>query len=333
MSDAQRAKLNQTILDELNKALVIDHNLLPALVDRAEVYFEPKQFEQAMPDYNKILALDPTKAAAYNDRGLARMQLGDIYAAISDFSEAIQRKKRQLQDSASQENRADAYMKTRQWELAIRDLTAAISLNTGGVSLLMNIDQFRALYPEYKAASDESVTRKLNETFFPNLKYEDYAKGFLHDNVARGFETSTVIPEIYLKRSDAYLRAGNWHRAAVEFRRAINGFPEYAKVVDRWRAIDSQEKTHTYIDMKTLDDSHTDSIKLWIKQARGAPDTASPYSLQQYELNCARQIRTLSFANYDASGNLGGSREGGKWESVIPETLGETLLNGICRSD
>jgi hypothetical protein len=38
----------------------------------------------------------------------------------------------------------------------------------------------------------------------------------------------------------------------------------------------------------------------------------------------------LSFANYDATGNLKGSREGGAWESVIPDTLGETLFNGSC---
>jgi hypothetical protein len=38
--------------------------------------------------------------------------------------------------------------------------------------LLSNIKQFRAIYPEYKTASDEAVARKLNQTFFPNMKYE-----------------------------------------------------------------------------------------------------------------------------------------------------------------
>src|SRR6266700_3039862 len=38
-------------------------------------------------------------------------------------------------------------MKTRQWDLAIRDLSTAISLQVGGSVLLMNVDQFRAIYP------------------------------------------------------------------------------------------------------------------------------------------------------------------------------------------
>lgn len=222
-------------------------------------------------------------------------------------------------------------MKTQQWDLAIRDLTTAISLQTGGVVLLSNIKQFRALYPEYKTASDEAVARKLNQTFYPNMKYEDFSKGFPHNNEPWA---STVIPDLYLKLSDAYLKAGNWHSAGLEFRRAVDGFPSYADAIDRWREISSQRDSHLSIDMKTFDDGRSDSAKLWVKQSHSSNDVASPYSVEQYELNCGeRQIRTVSFANYDASGNVMGSREGGKWGSVVPDTLGETLLGGVCRSN
>jgi hypothetical protein len=82
--------------------------------------------------------------------------------------------------------------------------------------------------------------------------------------------------------------------------------------------------------MQTFDDSVNSSMKLWTKQIDGRADS-SPYSLNQYEFNCTtRQLRTVSFARYGASGNLMASREGGKWESSIPDTLGETLLNNIC---
>ena len=78
-------------------------------------------------------------------------------------------------------NRGDAFMKTQQWDLATRDLTTAISLQVGGVSLLMNIKQFRALYPEYKTASNEAIARKINKTFYPNMNHEDFSKGFLDE--------------------------------------------------------------------------------------------------------------------------------------------------------
>ena len=58
--------------------------------------------------------LDPKDSPDYNDRGLAKIELGDFYGAISDLSKAIQLKDRELQKSSSYENRADAYMKTRQ---------------------------------------------------------------------------------------------------------------------------------------------------------------------------------------------------------------------------
>jgi tetratricopeptide (TPR) repeat protein len=261
------------------------------------------------------------------------MELGDTYAARSDFSEAIQHKNRALRQSSSYENRADAYLKTKQWNLAVHDLTTAISLQTGGVSLLMNINQFHALYPEYKQASDEAVARKLNQTFFPNLKYGDFSKGFLHDNVERGFFASITIPDLYVKRSDAHLGAGDWHNAAVDFRRAVNGFPNYASALDRWRKIESYQNTRISLDLQTFDDSLSSSMKVWTKQSDVSGNASGPYSLSQYEFNCGqRQLRRISFARYSASGNLLASRADGQWENSIPDTLGETLLDHICKT-
>jgi tetratricopeptide (TPR) repeat protein len=330
LPDAQRQRLNELVLNELTAALAIDSGLLAALRDRAETYFELKKYKQAIVDYDRIISLDPADAGAYNDRGLAKMQLGRTYEAISDFSDAIRNKKRQLQESSSYENRADAYIKTQQWELAIEDLTTAISLQTGGIVLLSNIKQFRGLYPEYKAAPDDAVARKLNQTFYPNIKYEDFAKGFLHHNEA---QVSTIIPDLYLKRSEAYVKAGNWRKAAVEFRRAIDGFPSYADAADRWQQIGPQRDSHVYVDMKTLNEARSDSATLWIKQTRGTEGDDKPHSVEQYELNCgSRQIRRLSAASYDASGNVIGSHEGGDWATVVPDSLGETLLDGMCGS-
>jgi tetratricopeptide (TPR) repeat protein len=329
-NDAARAKLNAELVSEYAKILALDSNLLLALGGRALAYFNMKQFQQAIADYDRILSLDPQDGGAYHDRGLAKMQLGRDYDAISDLTSAIKLQPRKLLESHRYESRADAYMKTRQWELAIRDLTTAISLQVGGGVLLMNVDQFRSLYPEYKPASNEMVAQKLHQTFYPNLKYEDFAEGFFGQRAW----SSTVMPDLYVKRSDAYLKKGDWHRASIEFRRALKGFPDFTHHIDRWREISETGGARTYIDMKTFDDARSSSIKLWIKQARGASEAIGPYELRGFELNCeARQIRTVSFANYDASGGLVSSSEGGRWGSVIPDTVGETLFSGSCQAD
>ena len=64
------------------------------------------------------------------------------------------------------------------------------------------------------------------------------------------------------------------------------------------------------------------------RPARGA-EFAGPYTLMRFELNCgATRLRALSRANYDSSGTLTQTREGGAWQSIIPDTLGEALYNG-----
>ena len=86
--------------------------------------------------------------------------------------------------------------------------------------------------------------------------------------------------------------------------------------------------------MKTFDDAHSGAIKLWIKEAPGTSETIGPYALQQFEVNCgARRIRTVSFANYDAGGRLTRSGQGGRPQSIILDTFGETLYNGACQSN
>ncbi len=72
LSDVDRQKLDETILDELNRALALDPNLLPALSQRAQAYFDLKQFNQAVSDYDKIVVLDPKNTAAYDGQGIGK---------------------------------------------------------------------------------------------------------------------------------------------------------------------------------------------------------------------------------------------------------------------
>jgi hypothetical protein len=73
------------------------------------------------------------------------------------------------------------------------------------------------------------------------------------------------------------------------------------------------------------------SVNLWIKEVRR---DNGPYSVEQFELNCgARQLRMVSSAEYDAAGNFTGSHQGSEWTSIVPETLGENLYDGVCRAN
>lgn len=302
----RRDQLNSTMINLLDQTLAFDNQNIWALKERALMYSHLKKWPQAIADYDRALGADPKDYASLNDRALAKIEIGDTYAAISDLGEAIRSKERELQHSETYQARADAYIKTRQWDLAIRDLTTALSLEIGGQVLLANVRQFRALYPEYKAAADDAVARKLQQTFYPDWKYEDFAGKFLNGNGSFGFP-NFVIGDLFLKRSDANLKAGNWRAAKLDFRRAGRGYNDAPDAIDRWREIGALTNARLYIDMKTFNDERSEAVNIWVKQAR---DETSPYSVQQFELNCgARRMRVIASASYDETGNLTGSRE------------------------
>src|SRR6516225_69670 len=56
--------------------------------------------------------------------GQAKMLSLSPYEAISDFTDAIKLEGRELLKASAYEGRANAYMQTREWGLAIKDLTA-----------------------------------------------------------------------------------------------------------------------------------------------------------------------------------------------------------------
>jgi tetratricopeptide (TPR) repeat protein len=295
--------------------------LIPNIEEPEEMRVEPVPMHNTVPTPIDSMLEEAIQAAQ------AKMLSLSPYEAISHLTDAIKLEGRGLLKSKAYEGRADAYMQTHEWDLAIKDLTAAISLQIGDSLMVANVSQFRTIYPEYGAASDEAIAQKLNQTFYPDVKYEDFAGRFLTGPPL----SSTAIPELYIKRSDAYLRKGDWRSALIDFRRATKGFPDYAETIDRWRRFDETYNSHSYVDVSNFDDAGDGSVELSIKQAHGANDALGPYELYRFELNCsAEKIRTLSWAEYNASGTLIKSGEGGRWGSIWPSTLGKILEDGAC---
>jgi hypothetical protein len=89
----------------------------------------------------------------------------------------------------------------------------------------MNIYQFRLLYPEYDAAPDNILCEKLRGLFFPAMPYATFAKQFLID--AKDAD-SIILPELYLKRGDAYAAMRQVGKANAEYDRVSRAFPKWA---------------------------------------------------------------------------------------------------------
>ena len=55
--------------------------------------------------------------------------------------------------------------------------------------------------------------------------------------------------------------------------------------------------------------------------------------IENYNLDCAvKQLRTILIVSYYDSSEVVGHHESGGWEGLIPDSLSEIYVNGICRS-
>lgn len=219
-------EFHRTGVRSLTQAIALDPRFGPAYTLRAITFSDLKQYRQAVRDYDKVLELAPTgKAAriAYNDRGLAKVSLGEYQSAVQDFTKSIAIGCKE--SCGSYENRADAFIKLHEYPKAIDDISAAIKQFLSYGVYLMNIDQFRRIYPEYDSVPDDALCEKLRAMFFPQMKYADFAKQFLIEGKDL---SSTVLPDLYLKRGDTYAAMKQTQKANSEYDRVSRGFPEWA---------------------------------------------------------------------------------------------------------
>ena len=114
-------------LVQFNKIIKINPKNADAYYNRAYVFLHYKNYQLAFWDYSKTIQLDPSRASAYYNRGL----IGDTIKAsskqaINDFSRALT-----INPSLYEAYycRAAAYMKEREYELAIIDCDRFIQAN------------------------------------------------------------------------------------------------------------------------------------------------------------------------------------------------------------
>ncbi len=79
----------QGAIADYTKALAINPNLAKAYYNRANVRCEQGDFQGAIADYTKALQIKPNYTQAYHNRGHTRYQQGDIEGAITDYTDAL----------------------------------------------------------------------------------------------------------------------------------------------------------------------------------------------------------------------------------------------------
>lgn len=325
-SDAGRNDATRAAVSPYSTAIRLDPTFVAAYAARAEAYLALKQSALAIKDFDRVIALDPNNTTAYSDRGIANSDLGRYYDAISDFGEAIRLKK----DGDSYlpnlyENRGDAYMKLANYRSAIEDYDQALALRVQSQIFLWSLNQFRGLYPEYNAVSDDVLLHKLNAQFQPQFAFDVFKKHLTEENGKWGI---SLINDLYEKRGDAYLQSGDYKHAILDFQRIFVGIPNFANSTERWRPIGNFGHGDRYfLDVKSSDVSPKSASRLWIKDVGPKQSVVIAFGI-----DCSgRRINQISSITYGVNDKITNSSDyPSGWTDVVPDTLGEQLWNGAC---
>lgn len=240
---------------ELTMALVIDPRFTPALSARADKYLELAQgsyadgkpsrklFELAINDYTAAIAAGgKDKHALYCDRALALASIGKYQDAAAGYTEGMKYAKNGTEDSPFvYEQLAGVYMKMGRFDDAASVLTQAIINSTGGgmdaVIVLGSIKAFRALYPEYDLLPDEILAEAIRRRYEPQFPQSWNEKFISKDGAFKGKIASSILPELYVLRGDAYMKGGHRAEALADYRRVKT---------DVWSGPEELLPRHTY---------------------------------------------------------------------------------------
>ena len=108
------------------EAIKLNPELAEAYNNRGNAYNEKGEVDAAIQNYNKAIDLDPELAEAYNNRGNAYKDKNDFDKAIQDYNKAIDLNP---ENDEVYNNRGVVYYKKDEVDKAIQDYNKAIDLN------------------------------------------------------------------------------------------------------------------------------------------------------------------------------------------------------------
>lgn len=134
LADADAGRYEQAVA-EYSDALRIDPTYAAAFNNRGNSYLHLSQYQRALQDFDEAIRLNPTYVLAYDSRGYVYQRLGRPERAIQDYDEAIRLNPKYVR---AYSGRGSAYQSLGRPERAIQDYEEAIRLNPKLASAYVN---------------------------------------------------------------------------------------------------------------------------------------------------------------------------------------------------
>ncbi|MFN8492014.1 MAG: tetratricopeptide repeat protein [Caldilineaceae bacterium] len=185
-------------------------------------------------DYDEIIRLDSMDATAYNDRGVAWAEQGNIVEAIADYDEAIHLNPTY---AVAYNNRGNARSVQGDLVGALADYDEAIRLNPTYADAHNNRGNARSAQGDrVDALADYNEAIRLNPVYataYNNRANEHKAQGNLMGAVAdynKALELSDRLPDkgklIYRSLGDVYGQLEHWTEAKTAYQQALAFAPD-----------------------------------------------------------------------------------------------------------
>jgi SpoVK/Ycf46/Vps4 family AAA+-type ATPase len=155
-------------------AIVLNPSFAEAYFNRGLSYYNKKDFDKAISDYNRAAELDGRNAIIYNNRGDAYYRKQDFDKSIVDYDKAIALNPKYLKAFY---NRGLAYACQQDYERAVKDFDKVVELNPN----FSEAYHIRGLAYDYmgnyeKAISDYDKAIELKPDFTEAMTHRDQAK-------------------------------------------------------------------------------------------------------------------------------------------------------------
>lgn len=183
--------------------------------------------------FSDVIRKNPNVVYAYNNRGIALKDLGDLKGALADFDAAI---RISPGFPYSYSNRGIALLLMNEKERALADLNMAISIKA---------DYFEAYFNRALVKKESGDTTGMMEDLeavlryrpsFPQAHYEiaqeryrrkEYQEAMT--SVNRALETKKSFPEALFLRGNIFKDQGDYNAAIKDYSESVRIFPEYAE--------------------------------------------------------------------------------------------------------
>ena len=217
-----------------DKSIELNPNFYQAYNNRGSAKVRIGQYNSAIVDLNKALSYKSDFAEAYCNRGLAKINLNQYNSAIEDYDVAIALKR---DDAEAYCNRGIAKASLGQYHSAITDFDEALNRKPDFAEAYSIRGEAKANLSQYHSAiidCDEALNSKPNfaEAYCNRAKAKVGLRQY-HSAITdcdKALNSKPDFAEAYCNRGVARCSIGQYDSAIADFDKALNSKPDFAEV-------------------------------------------------------------------------------------------------------